>query len=69
MALTPRDALDTYNNAINTLVLLRDRFKTYGDDWATLPAGVKTAVRSNFSLTITSVKIDLDAVNATVQGL
>lgn len=58
-----------YNDQINTLVKLRDKFLNYYEDWGTLPAGVKTGIKTRFSDTITSVKTALDDVNAAVQDL
>jgi len=69
MAIPPEmTILEYYNQQINILVNLRDRYMTYSEDWDTLPQAVKNAIKTKVNNQITSTKLGLDDVNAAVQA-
>ena len=61
--------LDDYNTTINKQVNFRDKLNTYVADYADLPAGVRTLIKSRFDTMVTQVKAELDAINTQVQAL
>jgi hypothetical protein len=61
--------LDDFNTTVNKQVNFRDKLNTYVADYADLPAGVRTLLKSRFATMVTEVKAELDAINAQVQAL
>lgn len=60
--------LEYYNQQINRLVKIRDKYMVYDEDWAGLSTSMKNAVKAVVNSEIASVKTALDDVNAAVQG-
>jgi hypothetical protein len=61
--------LQYYNDQINKLVDIRERFSVYNDDWATIPAGVRAGVKLRVDTAIQAVKLALDDINAVIQAM
>lgn len=66
---TKEQVLDELNQAISDLNAKRNKLENYLDDWATLPAGVKTAVRSNVVSYMTTLKTNIDTFITHVNSL
>ena len=60
---------DFLEQTLNDLVKIRNKSFDYYEDWATLPAGVKTALKAKFNTAVINAKANLDDINAAVQAL
>jgi len=66
--MTVDEAKAEFNRILGNLGNLRHQYTVYGDDWATLPAAVKTVVRARVSSVIAQASTDLGVLNTAIQG-
>lgn len=63
------DPLESFNDVVGNLNHASNRLGVYRSDWAQLPAGVKTALKSQTIDLIDQAITDLGAVKVEIQNL